>query len=575
MSSDLSGSQGLRISWLGLGLVYCTPALGGFLYGYDIGATAFVLAMVRADASGLYDDDDAVENNNSAVWWQHFGRDGGVQEGLFISGMSLGALLGSHLVLFHFAHTMGRRMELRVASLLYLIGALLHIASGTIFATSSSLGWPLLFVGRILFGMGIGFTMHGAPNYMAEMSPSHIRGAIVSSKETVLVGGMVFGFVVGDYLSRSSQGDWTTLYQVSVMLSLPMLMLTFMIPRSVRWLLTRHDDVMASRHEAKDSLQFVYRDDVTAELEHMIRQVVSNRLQKQPSTPAASGDGVLGTLGALFFDTSVTPSLVIALGLIFLMEASGQPALLSYITLLFQEAGWGGHISVVNAVIMLSVSSLTTSLVDIVGRKRLLQASAGIMCLALTILSINAPYIWIDETDNYSDDGTADSLVSVGPRWQRMVVLIFLFVYVGSYQLGFGPITWVIVAEVFPAHVRGQASALAVEFKYILQFLVQFSVPVLQQQLGWRLTFGIFALFTAYAAIYFIPNMIPETKGMTLEQIEQAQSQSYHKAEAEGTLNDDDDANSSSHASVATEELSTEQTQLLGGARTFYSNMVV
>lgn len=530
--------------------------------------------MLRATTatSNSQDDDGNIDVPTEEYWWNDFGVNDGVKEGLFISAMSLGALCGSHLVLFHFAAIMGRRMELRVASILYLTGAMLQIASGTVFASVSSVGWPLLFIGRTLFGAGIGFTMHGAPNYMAEMSPSHIRGAVVSAKETVLVGGIVFGFVVGDCVSRGSNGDWTILYQVSVMLSVPMLILTFLIPRSVRWLLTRHDDMMELRQEAADSLQFIYVDDASSELEEIIHQVISNRLQKQPSTPATAGNGFLGTLGTLFCDPSVTQSLVIALGLIFLMEASGQPALLSYTTLLFEEAGWSGHVSVVNAIIMLCVSTITTFLVDVVGRKRLLQTCAAVMGTALLILSWNAPFIGVDgsadnDSENSHDEDLSGSSLTV-PEWQRFFVLISIFVYVGSYQLGFGPITWVIVAEVFPAHVRGQASALAVELKYILQFFVQFGVPILQRQLGWRLTFGCFAIFMGYAALYFIPQIVPETKGMTLEQIEAQQKLEYRKSCTESTLNTDEE---SSEASILTNEIATEQAHLLSDPQTHYS----
>ncbi|KAL7567829.1 hypothetical protein ACA910_000575 [Epithemia clementina (nom. ined.)] len=572
---DTNNNHGInpRISWLGLGLVFITPALGGFLYGYDIGATSFVLAMLRRRINNNddsldtllvdsdYDDDDSniqdlsripsttTFHDASTVWWDTFGIDddsnqknnnnSGLQEGLFVSAISLGALVGSHLVLFHLAATIGRRMELRVAALACILGTLCNILSGTSLATSN-LGWPLLLLGRTLFGFGIGFVMHGAPNYMAEMAPSSIRGAIVSAKESLIVLGIVVGYAFGNYFysnknDDNDQGreDWAVLYQVSLLFSLPMLGLTFLVPRSTRWLLQQHlqqqelqqipyscsvplsttacsEDELSRqrqnsfRQEAKESMQFVYRDDVTMEFEHMVHQTMTTQLRKMQSTPAASGDDCCGILGNLFTDPSIASSLVVALGLLCFQEGSGQPAVLSYATVIFEQAGWGGNASVITASLMLFVSIITVFLVDFVGRKRLLQICAAIMGTALLILSVEASSI----------------TNSAAPEWQRILVLISLFVYISGYQLGFGPITWLVVAEVFPSHVRGQASALAVEFKYILNFVVQFGVPIFQRRFGWRCTFGSFGFLMAVAAIYFIPNFVQETKGLSLEQIE-------------------------------------------------------
>lgn len=210
-----------EIDYGGLALVFLAPALGGFLYGYDIGATSFVLSMMRADRG--YDN-----------WWHNFPE---VQQGLFVSGLSLGALIGSHIVLTFLATSIGRRKEIRIAATLYIVGAMLNVMSGTILATSDvfqwppkwyannddgsdeyysneyksiGLGWGLssLLLGRLLYGAGVGFIMHGAPTYMAEMSPSHVRGAIVSAKETVIVFGIVVGMLMGD-LQADYPDNWT------------------------------------------------------------------------------------------------------------------------------------------------------------------------------------------------------------------------------------------------------------------------------------------------------------------------------------------------------------------------------
>jgi MFS family permease len=163
---------------------------------YDIGASSFVLSMILADR----------DHDN---WWHTFPK---LHQGLFVSALALGALIGSHIVLVFLAESIGRRKEIRVAATLYIVGAMLNVMSGTVLATSGrfgdegsnynfGIGLVTLLGGRILYGAGVGFTMHGAPTYMAEMSPSKVRGAIVSAKETVIVFGIIVGMLMGDLQS--------------------------------------------------------------------------------------------------------------------------------------------------------------------------------------------------------------------------------------------------------------------------------------------------------------------------------------------------------------------------------------
>ena len=186
----------VEIDYYGLALVFLAPALGGFLYGYDIGATTFVLAMIRS-------------SRDADTWWHHFGMG---QQGLLVSSVALGALIGSHIVLVYLSKSIGRRKEIRVAATLYVVGAMITVMSGTILANvRPGIGMATLMAGRILYGAGVGFTMHGAPTYMAEMSPSSVRGTMVSAKATVSVFGIVVGMLMGDLMSDYPD-NWTGKY---------------------------------------------------------------------------------------------------------------------------------------------------------------------------------------------------------------------------------------------------------------------------------------------------------------------------------------------------------------------------
>jgi MFS family permease len=134
------------------------------LFGYDIGATSFVLkSLVTNEHSSYtktYDPNSIANASNSLneVWWQHFAYHH-ARQGITIAAGSLGAFLGSHIVLFYLAHWMSRRAELRVASFLYVTGTILNILSGTWWKEELSFGWYALLLGRMIFGVGVGFVM--------------------------------------------------------------------------------------------------------------------------------------------------------------------------------------------------------------------------------------------------------------------------------------------------------------------------------------------------------------------------------------------------------------------------------
>lgn len=152
------------------------PALGGLLFGYDIGATSFVVVQLES-------------SDYSGVSWSSAISDSSVWRGVITSGSVGGAFLVSFLV-FPLSEVLGRRGEMLIGACLYMLGGLLEAlaAVGTLSETAALF---LLVSGRLVFGMGIGFTMHAVPIYISESMPSNVRGMFISAKEAAIVGGMV------------------------------------------------------------------------------------------------------------------------------------------------------------------------------------------------------------------------------------------------------------------------------------------------------------------------------------------------------------------------------------------------
>ncbi|OEU18395.1 general substrate transporter, partial [Fragilariopsis cylindrus CCMP1102] len=466
-----------------LALVFLAPALGGFLYGYDIGATSFVLSMMLADR----------DHDN---WWHKFPK---LQQGLFISSLAFGALIGSHIVLTFLVNSIGRRKEIRIAATLYIVGAMLNVMSGTILATTR-FGWGFtsLLMGRLLYGAGVGFIMHGAPTYMAEMSPSNVRGALVSAKETVIVFGIVVGMLMGD-LQSDYPANWTDLYGYSILFAVPMLILTFKMPRSQRWLLLK-----GYHEEAKESMQFVYKGNVEDEFEKMADSInnICCRGESINDDDDEDDDDVPGSLCSKKYRNIM----VIGMGLLLAQQFSGQPCVLAYSRVLFEAAGWGGHTSIITVTIMGVVSSFTVSMVDRLGRKTLLAAGSTIMLISVSCLSYGF-WGW----DENSSGALSDT--------KKQIVLWSMLVFISGYQIGFGPISWTVLSEIYPTEIRGSAMALSVEVNFFAKFLTQFSFPIIQGMIGWGTTFVVFACIILLGLIFIIFK-VPETKGMTLEEIQ-------------------------------------------------------
>jgi MFS family permease len=177
-------------------MIFFFPALGGLLFGYDIGATSAVVTQLKS-------------SSYSGVLWYSSVADSSLLQGVITSMATMGALLGS-MTCFQVADALGRRRSLLLASNLYFLGAILEVFSGNP-TWSGRTGITTLIIGRLIYGYGCGFAMHGAPAYIGEMAPSAIRGLLVSLKEAFIVVGMVFGYSIG-YIYSTHSGGWRYTY---------------------------------------------------------------------------------------------------------------------------------------------------------------------------------------------------------------------------------------------------------------------------------------------------------------------------------------------------------------------------
>jgi len=562
------------IVWL-----FLVPALGGFLFGYDIGATSFVIVQLASFS---------INGSQSSVSLM----DSPLKKGWIVSSPSAGALLGTAILMYvdgsgttSRLKPIGRKTELRYAGILYFIGGLLEYISGNYNYNSTEMSsllspFVVLSVGRWIYGIGIGFAMHGGPTYLAETTPSSIRGMMVGGKEIAIVCGILAGYFVGYQFTTTTDTDhdtnengWTYVYGATLCGSLLMIGLSYIIPESARWIASQpisattrtttrssvggntevvpftpnninEEEEKQIMEEVHESLKFLWKP-LQARKEHdTLMEIRRTNIQEQADDQNHSNSS---SLVSLLLNLKYRPALIAGLGLVILQQITGQPSVLSYATPILAEVpGLGNNSSVILALFKVVATTISVLFVETRGRKTLLFIGCTFMTIALLVLTVAFQTTTANSGDGDGDNGDGTTTQPQSLDTRSYLVILGMFAYIAGYQIGFGPITWLMISEVFPQSIRTQAVAVSVQLNFALNALVQFVVPILQTQIGLPSLFGIFGLLSLYS-IYFIHHYILETKGLSLEEIEyqfstrvsrvQQQQQQYSQ------MNDNDNGN--------------------------------
>lgn len=451
-----------------------TAALGGALFGSDIGTSSSVVRILGEGTSSL-------------------GALSAIEIGQIASVSLGGAMFASGALIAIGDMELGRKDELKIATVLYLVGTLTQSLSPT-FAT--------IIIGRIIYGLGIGTAMHVAPLYIAETAPNNLRGKLVSLKEAAIVAGIIAGYLAGAALGGQSPSfnlagmeSWRTMFLTALPLELAMAVGAFgAASESPRWL--------ALRQRSEDAVAALMQCQGLGEQEAREQVVVMTRASASSEAQESDG-GIRAQLAEIFDSPYNRKALFIGVGLVLLQQLSGQPSVLYYANRIFEDAGLGYEAAVGVGVFKLLMTVLSSYLVEnpSFGRKSLLLY--GNIGVTLSLGGLTALY-GLAGTD--------------GPSTNAIIACILAFV--GSYQIGFGPITWLVLSEIFPLRIRSAAVSMGTLANFGSNLLVALLFETERQYLGETALFGQFALIAA-AAVVFTATSVFETRGLSLEQIEE------------------------------------------------------
>ncbi|CAM9401921.1 unnamed protein product [Heterosigma akashiwo] len=423
------------------------PAIGGLLFGFDIGGTSAVMSQLESSAY-------------SGVDWYYYIADSTFLQGLITSIGIAGAMVGS-MICFKVGDFLGRRKELLISALLYFLGGLLECQSGAFTTVAqASAALTMLIAGRITFGVACGFAMHGAPAYIAEMAPSSIRGLLISLKEAFIVVGILIGYVLG-YVYDETAGGWRYVYGSSMLFAAAMFVGMLMLPPSSRWLVTR-----GRNEEAWASLKFITPGARQADFDELVRAFEESRAVAEASSK--QGWEALTTGPCRL-------ALIAGCGVVVLQQVTGQPSVLYYADSIFADVGLDSIASVLVGSFKLVATLYAVLTVDSQGRKKLLFIGVGMMLVGLLVLTV--AYMF--------------------PYMSKGAILAAMFTYIGGYQVGFGPIAWLLISEVFPMELRGKAISVAVVVNFLVMTLMTFEFATEVDLIGESATFFLFAVVDA------------------------------------------------------------------------------
>ena len=388
-------------------------------------------------------------------------------------GCIAGALLAGAL-----SDRFGRKNALRLAALLFLVSAI-----GT--ALPRDLATFVVF--RIVGGVGVGAASLLSPLYIAEVSPPRIRGRLVSLNQLAIVSGMLLVYFVNLMVQRLGDQAWNVdhgwrwMFGSEALPASLFLLLLYAVPESPRWLAKQ-----GRSREALSVLALVSPGpQAGAELA---------RIEQALAQESAS-------FGQLFHG-GMRMALVIGVVLAVFQQVTGINAILYYAPTIFQAAGAAGDAAFVQTVSVGAVNLVFTFvaiwLVDKAGRKALLLAGTALQCTALFL--VGAFY--------YAGS-------------QSVWVLVCILIYVAAFAMAMGPVVWVILSEIFPTRIRGLAMSVATLVLWTSCFAVSQTFPILVEHLGSAWTFWLYAALSA-ASFVFTLRVVPETKGRSLEEIEQS-----------------------------------------------------
>lgn len=383
--------------------------------------------------------------------------------GMALFGTLVGAILGGIPT-----NKFGRKNTLIWIGVLYSVSAI---------GSALALDAVTFGVFRFIGGLGVGASTIAAPAYISEIAPAKHRGRLVGFYQLMLVFGILVAFISNFVLSGIAPNDWRWMVGVEAFPAVIFTLFVTTVPKSPRWLLTKN-----RAEEARIVLASMSNETSLADLQ-------ADVAHSNEDTNAAEN----------IFITKYRFPLMLAFFIAFFNQFSGINAFLYYAPRIFEAAGLGESTALLSS-IGIGVTNLIFTfigifLIDRLGRRQLMYYGSFGYIISLSLVA--CAFIF---------------------DWEGIAVPIFLFLFIASHAIGQGAVIWVFISEIFPNHLRGSGQSFGSSVHWVLAWLIPSSIPFLFSWVGPGPVFGFFA-FMMILQLLFVHFMMPETKGIPLEEL--------------------------------------------------------
>ncbi|MBA7578830.1 D-xylose-proton symporter [subsurface metagenome] len=430
----------------------------------------YIVSFVAAVGGLLFGFDTGVISGAIPFVTDHF-QLSTLQAGFAVSSLMIACTIGATVV-GALTDRFGRKKVLIFAALLFTLSALLS-------AVPRSFGD--LIAARFIGGLAVGIASVVSPMYIAEIAPAHIRGRLVALNQLTIVTGILASYFSNWLLVDIGPSNWRWMFAAEAIPAGLFLGALFFVPESPRWLIKQGD--------TQKALSIFTRVGGSKHAEIQIRDIT------------ASVDKEEGTWAELF-QPGVRKALIVGILLALFAHITGIDTIIYYGPVIFMESGVQSASSALLASVIIGIVNFVATIiainyVDKFGRKPLLL-------IGLTGMGISITFT-----------GFAVQSESVGTIW----LLVSILTYVASFCISIGIVIWVYLSEIFPTKIRGRALSIATMVLWLSNVVITQVFPWMLEKIQGNI-FYVFT-FICLLAFLFVKYMIIETKGRTLEEIEE------------------------------------------------------
>ncbi|TFH58361.1 sugar porter family MFS transporter [Peribacillus frigoritolerans] len=440
-----------------LSTIIFVSTFGGLLFGYDTGVINGALPYMTEEL-GLTS----------------------LTEGIITSSLLLGAALGA-IFGGQISDFIGRRK-----SILYLAVLFFFATIGCTLAPNIT----VMVISRFLLGLAVGGASVTVPTYLAEMSNAESRGRMVTWNELMIVGGQLLAFVFNAILGNTL-GDNSHVWRFMLFIaSLPAIFLFFgmlKVPESPRWLV--------SKGRNKDALRVLQKIRNEKQAKSELKEIEVALAEETETKTATFKDLTIPWMRRIVF---------IGVGVAIVSQATGVNSIMYYGTEILRDSGFQTSAALIgnvaNGVISVLATLIGIWLLGRVGRRPMMLT--GLIGTTSALLLI-----------------ATFSQILEGSVVLPYVMLTLTVTFLAFMQGAIGPVLWVTLSEIFPLRLRGLGMGTSVFFLWITNFVIGLMFPILLEKIGLSSTFLAFGVI-GVVSIFFMKKYLPETKGLTLEEIE-------------------------------------------------------